>query len=330
LKFSIIVCAYNEERVIKKCLQSLVDLNYNSKNFEVLIINDGSIDNTESVVNNFINHHSSIDFRYLHIEHAGLSVARNAGIDQSKYDKILFIDADAIVKNDILVEYQKTYQNPSIDFSGGKINLLNEKSFIANFFQKTRFKQIFEEGRYKEQLIGANMSFKKKLFIQDGGFPDIFISRGDDTYIRERFITKYKYQPTPRAIVLHERPTNFFDCLNIFYIESVNGEKLKRILKPNQMKNNILSLSLGFISIFISLYNFKFIFILFIMYLFKSLYNSYINVKSDDNKNIIIYMFGYTLLKIIERIIKIFVFIKNLPMKTPEINRDLKNYNLIR
>ena len=66
------------------------------------------------------------------------------------------------------------------------------------------------------------------------------------------------------------------------------------------------------------------------MYLFKSLYNSYINVKSDDNKNIIIYMFGYTLLKIIERIIKIFVFIKNLPMKTPEINRDLKNYNLIR
>ena len=110
MKFSIIVCAYNEERVIKKCLQSLVDLNYNSKNFEVLIINDGSIDNTESVVNNFINHHSSIDFRYLHIEHAGLSVARNAGIDQSKYDKILFIDADAIVKNDILDDkYLRVY-----------------------------------------------------------------------------------------------------------------------------------------------------------------------------------------------------------------------------
>jgi len=171
-------------------------------------------------------------------------------------------------------------------------------------------------------------SFNKKLFTRDGGFPDIFISRGDDTFIRERFMQKYKYKPTPNAIVLHERPTNFFDCLNIFYVESLNGEKLRRVLKPNQWKNNILALLLGFISVLIAILDFRLMLILFIMYLFKSLYNSYINVK-NNNKKVLTYMLGYTILKIIERMIKIVVFIKHLPMKTPKINRDLNNYTLI-
>lgn len=328
MKFSIIVCAYNEERVIQKCLESLAILNYDKKKFEVLIINDGSKDNTANIVNRFIKKKLSIDFRHIHIKHAGLSIARNAGIDQSKYDKVLFIDADAIVNNNILIEYKNTYEDSSIDFSGGKIDLLNNKSVVANFFQKTRFKQIFEKGKYKEQLIGANMSFNKKLFTRDGGFPDIFISRGDDTFIRERFMQKYKYKPTPNAIVLHERPTNFFDCLNIFYVESLNGEKLRRVLKPNQWKNNILALLLGFISVLIAILDFRLMLILFIMYLFKSLYNSYINVK-NNNKKVLTYMLGYTILKIIERMIKIVVFIKHLPMKTPKINRDLNNYTLI-
>ena len=43
------------------------------------------------------------------------------------------------------------------------------------------------------------MSFKKRLFYEDGGFPNIFVSRGDDTFIREKFLKKYNYD---QAIIL--------------------------------------------------------------------------------------------------------------------------------
>ena len=236
MKFSIIVCAYNEEKVIERCLKSLVKINFSIDQFEVLIINDGSNDQTESITEDFIHKNKIKNFKHIKIKHAGLSVARNAGIDNSNFDIILFIDADAVVDKNILNAYLNTYKNNKVEFSGGKISLLNTESKVAHFFQKTRFRQNFNKYNYKEQLIGANMSFKKRLFYEDGGFPNIFVSRGDDTFIREKFLKKYNYEPSPDAIVLHERPSNFLDCLKIFYVESINGDILNNILGRQSQK----------------------------------------------------------------------------------------------
>ena len=85
------------------------------------------------------------------------------------------------------------------------------------------------------------MSFKKRLFYEDGGFPNIFVSRGDDTFIREKFLKKYNYEPSPDAIVLHERPSNFLDCLKIFYVESINGDILNNILGRQSQKKSFLN-----------------------------------------------------------------------------------------
>ena len=110
MKFSIIVCAYNEEKVIERCLKSLVKINFSIDQFEVLIINDGSRDQTESITEDFIHKNKIKNFKHIKIKHAGLSVARNAGIDNSNFDIILFIDADAVVDKNILNAYLNTYK----------------------------------------------------------------------------------------------------------------------------------------------------------------------------------------------------------------------------
>ena len=143
MNFSVIVCAYNEAHVIKKCLESISKIDFPIENFEIIVVNDGSNDDTGIIVKDFFSKNKKINSQYLSIKHAGLSIARNAGIYNSKFDYVVFIDADAIVDINILNEYQKTYRKSDIDFSGGRISLLNKNSLVARFFQKTRFKQIF-------------------------------------------------------------------------------------------------------------------------------------------------------------------------------------------
>ena len=325
MKFSIIVCAFNEEKVIERCLKSLVKINFSIDQFEVLIINDGSNDQTESITEDFIHKNKIKNFKHIKIKHAGLSVARNAGIDNSNFDIILFIDADAVVDKNILNAYLNTYKNNKVEFSGGKISLLNTESKVAHFFQKTRFRQNFNKYNYKEQLIGANMSFKKRLFYEDGGFPNIFVSRGDDTFIREKFLKKYNYEPSPDAIVLHERPSNFLDCLKIFYVESINGDILNNILGRQSQKKKIFKLFL-YLSTLTFLFFWPYLIIIFsVMLLLKSFKNSLLNIKNSDRSFSIVT--GYTLLKIIERMIKEFVFFRTFFSKKQSYNRSLKNYS---
>lgn len=326
MKFSIIVCAYNEEKVIERCLKSLVKIDFPIDQFEVLIINDGSSDQTKSITENFINKNKIKNFKHIKIKHAGLSVARNAGIDNSNFDIILFIDADAVADKNILNAYLNTYKNNKVEFSGGKIKLLNTESNVAHFFQKTRFRQNFNKYNYKEQLIGANMSFRKRLFYEDGGFPHIFVSRGDDTFIREQFLKKYNYEPSPGAIVLHERPSNFLDCLKIFYVESINGDILNNILGRQSQKKKFFKLFLYLSMLSFLIFWPQLIIIITLILLLKSFKNSFINIKNDDRSISIVT--GYTLLKILERMIKEFVFFRKFFSKKQSYNRSLKNYSI--
>ena len=82
LVVSVIVCAYNGSSIIEQCLNGLMQQTYPSNKFEIIIIDDGSSDNTYEVVSNFINKNKGFEtFIELNsIKHGGLSIARNSGI----------------------------------------------------------------------------------------------------------------------------------------------------------------------------------------------------------------------------------------------------------
>ena len=95
---SIIIPAYNAEVYLKECLESIKNQSYS--NFEVLIVDDGSLDNTSKISKQYEKEDNR--FKYLYQDNAGPSVARNTGIKQSKGEYIWFVDADDWIEKDSL------------------------------------------------------------------------------------------------------------------------------------------------------------------------------------------------------------------------------------
>lgn len=86
---SVIVPCYNIASYIEKCIYSVFAQTYS--NFEIIVIDDESTDNTEDIISGFIGNNK---IRYFRISHSGVSSARNFGIEKAKGDYILFIDGD--------------------------------------------------------------------------------------------------------------------------------------------------------------------------------------------------------------------------------------------
>lgn len=110
---SIIVPVYNAEEYLAKCLDSILCQSYD--NWELLLIDDGSIDNSLEICN----HYKNIDYRItvIHKNNSGVSDSRNVGIDQSKGEKICFVDADDWLKPKFL-EHLMQYHNHDYVIAG--------------------------------------------------------------------------------------------------------------------------------------------------------------------------------------------------------------------
>lgn len=87
---SIIIPVYNAEKYLKECFSSILNQTFN--NLEVICVDDGSFDNSKAICNEWCLKDSR--FRYVFQENAGVSVARNTGIEKAKGELICFLDAD--------------------------------------------------------------------------------------------------------------------------------------------------------------------------------------------------------------------------------------------
>ena len=96
-KISIIVPVYNAENGLNVCLDSLKGQTY--KNFEVILINDGSTDKSGDICDIYTKKDDR--FKVIHSENSGVSSARNKGLDAYTGDYIIFVDSDDEVKNNM-------------------------------------------------------------------------------------------------------------------------------------------------------------------------------------------------------------------------------------
>lgn len=95
---SVIVPVYNVEKYLKQCIDSIINQTY--KNLEIILVNDGSKDNSGIICDEYSKKDSRI--KVIHQENKGASVARNRGIKESKGEYISFIDSDDFITNDML------------------------------------------------------------------------------------------------------------------------------------------------------------------------------------------------------------------------------------
>ncbi len=95
---SIIVPVYKVEKYLSRCVDSLINQTY--KNIEIILVDDGSPDNSPKICDEYASRDSRI--RVIHKENAGVSEARNTGIDSAKGDYICFVDSDDYVREDMV------------------------------------------------------------------------------------------------------------------------------------------------------------------------------------------------------------------------------------
>ncbi len=104
MTFSIIVPVYNVERYLVKCLDSI--LQQSDADFEVIVVNDGSPDGSQKIIDTYAAQYPAQIKAYLK-DNGGLSDARNYGIQQAQGEYLLFVDADDYIAPDLLAKLQK-------------------------------------------------------------------------------------------------------------------------------------------------------------------------------------------------------------------------------
>jgi glycosyltransferase involved in cell wall biosynthesis len=161
LLVSIIVPCYNQAKYLPEALDSVLQQTYHD--WECIIVNDGSPDNTEEVANQYCNKDKR--FKYIYKENGGLSSARNAGIQSSSGEFILPLDAD-----DLIGEY---YLERAIErFRDYPITKLVYCK--AKMFGETNTEWILPEYHFNsllfENMIFASALFKKSDYDKTNGY----------------------------------------------------------------------------------------------------------------------------------------------------------------
>ena len=154
-KISIIVPAYNAERWIGRCIESVLGQTYD--NHELIIVDDGSTDGTLDVCLRY----KSADSRIVVIsqENAGVNAARNKGIDSSSGGYLMFLDADDWIGDDVLMECSKVIKDrgSSDILQFPIISVMGDNEYIGEFMPEPK--------TYADKKdVLADMVEKKKHF----------------------------------------------------------------------------------------------------------------------------------------------------------------------
>ena len=171
---SIIVPVYNVEKYLDKCINSLINQSY--KNLEIILIDDGSNDNSREICDEYALEDNRI--KVIHKENEGLSATRNLGIDISKGDYIIFIDSDDWVNKDIISKLLNLIKKYNSDIAVCDYSLAydenehieKEKIYEKNFSSIDALKDLYERTGGVIKSISCCKLYKRKLF-KDIVFP---------------------------------------------------------------------------------------------------------------------------------------------------------------
>ena len=141
IKVSVIVPVYNVENYIEKCLNSLV--NQTLEDIEIIIVNDGSKDNSENIIKSFLSRYPQ-KIKYLKKENGGLSDARNYGIPYATGEYIAFLDSDDYVELDTWEYPQKIKIDIGKKYSG-KHEMIEKIRVVA--WNKLIKRQVIEKSK---------------------------------------------------------------------------------------------------------------------------------------------------------------------------------------
>ena len=183
---TIVINVYNGEKYIRKCLDSVINQTY--KNLEILIINDGSTDNTLSICESYKDER----IRIITTKNLWLSLSRNVGIENAKGKYLYFIDADDLIDKDTIeylynlcAKYNKDIStsnklmiydyNYKVKQPAEKIEEIDSREMLKKIFLKYENtvaiwhklikKELFQDLRFEDRIIN-DVAFTRKIIMR--------------------------------------------------------------------------------------------------------------------------------------------------------------------
>ena len=200
---SVIVCTYNGSATIKKCLEGITKLEY--PGVEVIVVNDGSTDNTTDIIEHF-------NVKLINTSNNGLSSARNTGMYKAKGEIIAYIDDDAWPDPHWLHYIAHAYMISDHACIGGPNISPNDSGFISTCVANAPGGpvHVLETDEIAEHVPGCNMTFRKDALMKIGGFDPVFRCAGDDVDVCWRIQQSGRTIGFhPSAVVWHQRRNSF-------------------------------------------------------------------------------------------------------------------------
>jgi len=169
---SVVIPYYNSAGTIIKALDSVVGQIYTD--FEIILVDDGSNDNTHSLVDDYIKQTKRINFKHFYQENAGPADARNRGISKSGADLIAFLDADDSWISTKLAIQIKIMAANNIDLLGSNINIVEPMGEIYHqYYTKKQLEYVsFYKLLFKHYFYTSSVIVSKKVLEHVGGFPE--------------------------------------------------------------------------------------------------------------------------------------------------------------
>ncbi len=247
---SIIMPAYNVEKYIEEAILSILNQNFND--YELIIINDGSNDNTFSVINKYNKKYSKI--KIINQKNNGLSEARKNGLDIAQGKYIYFMDSDDILEPNALnimankiksnkecyvfnAKFKNELENDWGKSRDNKKVILNNYSDIKNGVDFLNKMINNNEWRYavwlyliKKEVINQDINFFKKYFHEDSAFNYQLLNKCNNIEVDENII--YNYRLRSNSLMSSQVTSeNVASYLNSYKIICKTNETSKNLYK---------------------------------------------------------------------------------------------------
>ncbi|KJR40232.1 glycosyl transferase family 2 [Candidatus Magnetoovum chiemensis] len=200
-RVSVVVPVYNGEQHIRQCLDALVSQSFGKNDYEIIVADDGSTDNTPAIV-------KSYSVKYIRQENRGPASARNLGVRNALGEIILFTDADCAPSNNWVQEMLRPLLSDSDNIAAVKgVYRTSQTSKTARFAQ-AEFEERYEmlkKHKFIDMVDTYSAAFKKEIFLKVGGFDESFPeANNEDTELSYKLsLAGYKMVFNPNAVVSH-------------------------------------------------------------------------------------------------------------------------------
>lgn len=137
-KFSIIIPVYNTSSFLPKCFDSILSQSF--KDYEVIIVNDGSTDNSQKIIDKYVKRYKD-KFKSFITKNNGLSEARNFGVKESTGDYLLFVDSDDYIEKNLLKKLDSILKD-DLDLIRFQLKTVNNNYKVIDRFHEEEFKNL--------------------------------------------------------------------------------------------------------------------------------------------------------------------------------------------